>query len=257
MAEWVSSESTFPEILDRFLNLYQNINPAERNIDEIIFGEHYNKMVAAVETLQSMIVFVPSTSASSGGCGIPFLNTPSCPGTMTAGPGNTGGDHTLTSLSAPYNITISLQNLLNNVCPNIIRTHLTSGGVLPFELVITRNLNIDYSECPVFGATIIQNSSLFDYIKGTKSVLVSARAMLYRDFNSSSMVEEDNYRPDGYINDVVVNCSAGIKPNFLFLRGYIIDTGATLGISPGMWTQWTGTTQGGAIRIQFSIVKLN
>jgi hypothetical protein len=259
--EWITDQIVFPAAIDKFLSVYDNINPSYRNIDEIIFGEHYNKLAAAVNMLQSMIVFVPSSEWVSGSCGNPFQQTPVCPGRKTTGPGGTSGDNTLRNLSRPYVISMSLSGLINAVCPNIVRTQVTSGGVIPFEIVVTQNLAVDYSECPEYGRTIIQDKTLFNTIRGSKNVMVSARAALYPDWNDDAFTIYSGSRPVSYLNDIVVNCFSAIKPNFLFIRGYVIDmryaAAVPENLTGGMWRQWTGNTFGGDIQIEFSIVKIN
>jgi hypothetical protein len=242
--------------IDQFIDLTDSLVTSGVREDQRAWAQVYNKLVNAVTEVQRWFWFEPATWASSGICGEGVWTT-SCSAITSVVP---SGNGTVTRIFPPTEFRIRLSDLIDYPS-DTYATNGASGTCLFFEVVVTKNMTVDYSNMPFKETLLRQGKSYWDQIVGSGVVLVAASLAPVRDDSGIPSVEPWNYatvtptryRNTGYIHSLRVSCHAVRSPDHYIVRGFVYDF-VSQSLNTNNYDVWK--TNGNNIELVVTITKV-
>lgn len=215
--------------IDQFIDLTDSLVTSGVREDQRAWAQVYNKMVVAITEVQRWFWFEAATRVSSGICGEGSF-TLACSSIVTAVP---SGDGTAKRVYPPTEFHIKLSDLIDYPS-GTYDTNGASGTCLYFEVVITKNKTVNYSNMPFKDTLLRQGSTYWNQIIGGSGSVVFASAVLAPTRTASggipsvspwnyATVTPTRYRNTAYIHSLRVSCHAVRSADHYIVRGVVYD----------------------------------
>lgn len=211
--------------VDRFIDLTDSLVTDRVREDQRAWAQVYNKMANAVNEIQTWFWFEAATQQSSGVCG-EGTYVLACSSLVSVVP---SGDGTVRRIYPPTEFRILLSDLVDFASPMYVN-HGATGSVLFFEVVVTKNATVDYSNMPFSDQLLATGQSSWDQIIGGGQVVVAAALAPVRTNGvptaepwNYATVTPTRYRNVGYIHALRVTCHAVRTNDHYIVRGCVYD----------------------------------